>query len=296
MVAHGSQEKKLFAGGSPLCAGCMASLGLKLALQALGKNTIVVNTSGCLTLLSVYPNSPMRVPWIHVAIENGGAVASGIYAAYKQIGKHVNILVYAGDGATYDIGLQSLSGAVERGDDFIYVCYNNQSFSNTGVQQSSATPFGASTKTTPPGKNNPMGNLFKQKSMAKIMAAHEIPYVATATVAFPYDYMQKLKKASAIHGPKFIDLLTPCPTGWGFDPGKGIEIGKLAVQTGMWPLFEVERGKFRLTHMPNKLRPVKDYLLRQKRFKHLKEKQINRIQEIVKDKWKKLLEGKFFEV
>ncbi len=289
-------EKKLFAGGSPLCAGCMASLGLKLALQTLGKNTIVVNSSGCLTLLSVYPNSPMRVPWIHVAIENGGAVASGIYAAYKQMGRNVNILVYAGDGATYDIGLQSLSGACDRGDDFIYVCYNNQSFSNTGVQQSGATPLGANTTTTPPGKNNPIGNIFKRKPLSKIIASHGIPYVATATTAFPGDYMKKLRKASAIHGPKFIDLLTPCPTGWGFSSDKGTEIGKLAVQTGVWPLFEIENGKFRLTHIPNKLRPVKDYFSKQKRFKHLKEKQINRIQEIIKENWKKLVSGRFFEM
>jgi len=287
--------KELFTGGSPLCAGCMSSLGLKLALKALGKNTIVINASGCLTLLGVYPNSPMKVPFIHVAIENAGAVATGIYSAYKQKKRHVNILVYAGDGATYDIGFQSLSSACDRRDDFIYVCYNNQAFSNTGVQQSGATPFGAATKTTPPGKKNEMGNLFQRKPMEKIMAAHGIPYVATACVSFPQDYMEKLKKAAHIAGPKFIDLLCPCPTGWGFPSSDGIEIGKLAVQTGAWPLYEIERGKVKINYVPKKLRPIEDYLSRQKRFRHLKPKHIKMIQRIIKERWDKLLEGKVID-
>jgi len=286
--------KELFTGGSPLCAGCMSSLGLKLALKALGKNTIVINASGCLTLLSVYPCSPMRVPFIHVAIENSGAVATGICSAYKQKKEHVNVLVYVGDGATYDIGLQSLSGACDRRDDFIYVCYNNQAFMNTGIQQSSATPLGATTTTTPSGKENEMGNLFERKPMERIMAAHGIPYVATACVSFPNDYMEKLKKAAHIAGPKFIDLLCPCPTGWGFDSSEGIEIGKLAVETGLWPLYEIERGKLKITHKPDKLIPVEDYFIRQKRFKHLKPKQIKMIQKNVKENWKELLKGDFY--
>ena len=286
--------KELFTGGSPLCSGCMASLGLKLALKTLGKNTIVVNASGCLTLLTVYPNSPLRVPFIHVAIENCGAVATGIYSAYKQKKEHVNILIYAGDGATYDIGLQSLSGACDRRDDFIYVCYNNEVFGNTGAQQSSATPLGASTKTTPPGKENKMGNLFQRKPIERIMAAHGIPYVATACVSFPNDFMEKLRKASHIVGPKFIDLLCPCPTGWGFKPDEGIDIGKLAVQTGAWPLYEIERGKLKITHKVDKLRPVEDYLSKQKRFKHLKEKQVKMIQKILRERWEELLKGDFY--
>ncbi|UCG95730.1 MAG: pyruvate synthase subunit beta [archaeon] len=285
---------ELFTGGSPLCAGCMASLGLKLALKALGRNTIVVNASGCLTLLSVYPDSPLKVPFIHVAIENSGAVATGIYSAYKQKGEQVNILIYAGDGATYDIGLQSLSGACDRRDDFIYVCYNNQAFGNTGVQQSGATPMGAITKTTPYGKENKMGNLFQRKPMERIIAAHGIPYVATACVSFPNDYMEKLKKASHITGPKFIDLLCPCPTGWGFKSQEGIDIGRLAVHTGMWPLYEIERGKMRITQKPKKLRSVKDYLSKQKRFQHLKESQIRMLQDMVRERWKELLKGDFY--
>lgn len=285
---------ELFTGGSPLCAGCMSSLGLKLALEALGKKTIVINASGCMTLLTIHPCSPMRVPFIHVAIENSGAVATGIYSAYRQKDEHVNILVYAGDGATYDIGLQSLSGACDRGDDFIYVCYNNQAFGNTGVQQSGATPFGATTTTTPCGNENKVGNLFQRKSMERIMAAHGIPYVATACVSFPDDYQEKLRKASHIVGPKFIDLLCPCPTGWGFNPSEGIEIGKLAVQTGMWPLYEIERGKLRVTCKPSKLRPVKDYFSKQKRFGHLNERQTEMIQKFVDEKWKELAKGDFY--
>ncbi len=286
--------KELFTGGSPLCAGCMSSLGLKMALKTLGKRTIVINASGCLTLLSVYPYSPMRVPFIHVAIENAAAVATGIHAAYRQKGEHVNILVYAGDGATYDIGLQSLSGACDRGDDFMYVCYNNQAFMNTGIQQSGATPLGARTTTTPCGKENPMGNLFQRKPMERIMAAHGIPYVATACVSYPEDYAEKLKKAAHISGPKFIDLLCPCPTGWGFNPDEGIEIGRLAVQTGLWPLYEIERGKLRVTSKPKKLRPVRDYFTRQKRYRHLNEKQTKTIQKIVRHRWEELLEGDFY--
>ena len=286
--------KELFSGGSPLCAGCMSSLGLKLALQTLGKNTIVVNASGCLSLLTVYPNSPMKVPFIHVAIENAAAVATGIYSAYKHKDEHVNILIYAGDGATYDIGFQSLSGACDRRDDFIYVCYNNQAFSNTGVQQSGATPLGARTTTTPPGEKNSMGNLFQRKPMERIIAAHGVPYVATACVAFPDDYTEKLRKAAHISGPKFIDLLCPCPTGWGFNPKDGVEIGKLAVQTGAWPLYEIEHGKLKITQKPSKLRPVKDYFSKQKRFKHLSEKQIDMIQEVVEKRWEELEEGDFY--
>ncbi len=286
--------EELFTGGSPLCSGCMSSLGLKIALETLGKNTIVVNSSGCLTLLSVYPNSPMRVPFIHVAIENAGAVASGIYSAYKQKGEHVNILIYAGDGATYDIGFQSLSGACDRRDDFLYVCYNNQAFMNTGIQQSSATPLGAATKTTPSGEENKMGNLFQRKPIERIIAAHGVPYVATACVSFPEDYKNKLEKAMNIVGPKFIDLLCPCPTGWGFKPQDGIDIGKRAVQTGLWPLYEIENNKLKITHKPNKLRPVEDYFSLQKRYRHLGSEQKKTIQNVVNHRWKELLKGDFY--
>jgi pyruvate ferredoxin oxidoreductase beta subunit len=283
-------------GGGPLCMGCPATLGLKFALQALGKNTIVINTSGCMTLYVTYPFTPLKTPWIHNAIENAGATATGIYSALKQLKKEkrVTILAYAGDGATYDIGLQSLSSSLSRGDKFIYVCYNNQCFSNTGVQHSSATPFGALTSTTPAGREAPLGNVWHRKPMVKIVASHGIGYAATASVGFPLDFMNKLRIAKA-NQPAFIDLLCPCPPGWRFDHSKTIEIGRLAVLTGAWPLYEIENKKFRLTFKPAKLRPIKDYLSLQGRFKHLKKKDIERIQDWVNRQWDLLVKGKYWE-
>ena len=284
------KKESLTVGGSPLCAGCPASLGLKLALQALGKNTIVINASGCMTLYVTYPYMPLKTPWIHLAIENAAAGASGIRAALKQRRKkNINVICYAGDGATYDIGFQSLSSAVERGDKFIYICYNNQSFSNTGVQKSGATPEKAYTTTTP------KGNPFKRKPLVKIMAAHGMPYTATACVSFPMDYMKKLRKASKINGPSFIDLLCPCPTGWGFHSSRMVEVGKLAVLTGAWPLYEIENGKFKLTYTPAKLLPVERYLSLQYRFKHLDKKEINEIQRKINEEWFLLEKGKYWE-
>ncbi|HDD72632.1 MAG TPA: pyruvate synthase subunit beta [Candidatus Aenigmarchaeota archaeon] len=290
-------KQELVVGGGPLCMGCSAALGLKLALKALGKNTIVINASGCMTLFATYPYMPTKVPWLHIAIENAAAGATGIKAALKQLkkGRNVNILCYAGDGATYDIGLQALSGACERRDDFIYVCYNNQSFSNTGVQMSSATPPGAYTTTTYPSRKNPLGNTLIRKSLIKIMAAHGIPYAATACISFPLDYMRKLQKAARIEGPKVIDLLCPCPTGWGFDPSKAIEVGNLAVRTGAWPLYEIENGKFNLTFKTINLLPIKRYFSMQRRFHHLGERQIAEIQAMVKKEWDMLLQGRFWE-
>lgn len=241
--------------------------------------------------MPTYPLTPFKVPWIHVAIENAGAVASGLWRAFKVKRKtNVNIVPYVGDGATYDIGFQALSGAIDRGDHFIYVCYNNESFGNTGVQKSSATPFGAWTSITP--KGNPM----TKKSITKIIAAHDCPYVATACVSYPIDFMKKLQKAAKIRGPKFIDLLTPCQPGWGYDPSQMVNVGKLAVETGAWPLYEIENGQFRLTKSYDKLKPVKEYLKVQGRFEHLSEASLNKIQFRIDQRWDKLVEGKFWEV
>jgi len=289
-------KEEWLVGGSSACQGCGSVLGLKLTLKALGKNTIVINASGCMTLLPTYPLTPFKVPWIHVAIENSGAVASGTWRALKMKGQtDVNVVIYAGDGATYDIGLQALSGALERGDNFIYVCYNNQSFGNTGIQRSSATPYGAYTTTTPVGKLSPVGNPKERKDLTKIVAAHDIPYVATACVAYPIDYMRKLQKATKIKGPKFINLLTPCQPGWGFETYNTINTGKLAVETGMWPLFEIENGQFRLTMSREKLKPIEEYLKTQVRFKHLEKKDIMLMQQRINEVWRKLLKGEFWE-
>ncbi|MFQ6010346.1 MAG: thiamine pyrophosphate-dependent enzyme [Candidatus Aenigmatarchaeota archaeon] len=282
-------EEHLVTGGHGLCAGCGPSIGLKLALAVLGKNTFVINSAGCFTLQPTYPYTPFKVPWIHLAIENGGAAAVGICSALKALKKKATVLAYIGDGATYDIGLQSLSNALEHGHDFIYICYDNQNFANTGHQMDSATPKLTWTETTP------KGNPFWRKPINKIVAAHGIPYVATASVGFPVDYINKLEKAKRIRGPKFINLLSPCQPGWKVDPSLTVEAGKLAVECGAWPLYEIEDGKFRLTYKPEKLKPVKEYLKIQGRYRHLKEKDIRKIQEWVNEEWRQLSAGNFWE-
>lgn len=288
-------KEELVVGGAPLCSGCPASLGLRLAMKALGKNTIIINASGCMTLFTTFPSMPTKVPWLHVAIENAAAAATGVRAGLEQLGRNrgVQILCFAGDGATYDIGFQSLSGAVTRGDDFIYVCYNNNSFSNTGVQMSSATPIGAYTTTTPMKEG--LANMLRRKPMAKIIAAHGAPYVAQASISNGMDYIKKLQKAAGIPGPKFIDLLAPCPTGWGFDASKTVAVGELAIRTGAWPLYEIENGKFRLNHNPSKLLPIREYLKTQRRFDGISGKVVREIQGMIDREWELFRAGKYWE-
>jgi pyruvate ferredoxin oxidoreductase beta subunit len=289
-------KEELVVGGAPLCAGCPGSLGLKLALKALGKKTIVVNASGCMTLFTTFPNMPTRVPWIHIAIENAAAAATGIRAALEQLGRNkgVQVLCFVGDGAAYDIGFQALSGAVTRGDDLIFVCYNNNSFSNTGVQMSSATPYGAFTSTTPVSRTG-SANMFRRKPLAKIIAAHGAPYVAQACISDAMDYMKKVQKAASIPGPKYIDLLAPCPTGWGFDHSKTVGVGELAIRTGAWPLYEVESGTFKLNYRPRKLLPIQEYLKTQRRFRGISREVVAEIQGLVNKEWNLLLQGKYWQ-
>lgn len=288
-------DTDLVEGGSSLCAGCPADLGIKLAMKALGKEYIIVNASGCMTLFVTYPFMPVKVPWIHNAIENAASTAAGICAALKQLRRKDKVVCFVGDGATYDIGFQALSSAAERGDDFIYICYNNQSFGNTGVQMSSATPIGTYTRTTPSGIKSKAGNPYFRKPIVKIMASHGIPYAATACVSYPVDFMQKLQKAMEIQGLRFIDLLCPCPTGWVFDNSKTISVGEMAVLTGAWPLYEIENGRFRLTFDPGKLRPIADYLKMQRRFSHLRKEDTARIHDYVTREWALLKKGRYFE-
>lgn len=290
-------KEDLLIGGPPTCAGCGAELGQKLVLKALGKNTIIINTSGCMTLTPIYPFTPFKVPWVHVAIETGGSAATGILMGLRaqKKDKNVNIVVYAGDGASYDVGFESLSGMAARRENVIYICYNNSSFGNTGFQWSTSTPTGSMTTTTPPGKKQPIGNIMPRKNLAKIMAAHDIPYVATAAIGYPLDFINKLRKASEIKGPKFIDLLTTCPTGWGTDPSESIEINQLMVQAGLWPVYEYENKELKITIEP-KFIPVERALLRQRRFKHLKKEHIKKIQEMVNKEWKLIRQGKYMEV
>lgn len=259
-------------GGHVACQGCSASLGLRLALKVLGKDTVVINGSGCMTLLPVYPTTPLLVPWLHLAIENTGAAGTALYYALRRKNIKANILGYAGDGATYDIGLQSLSGAAEKNIDMIYICYNNQSFGNTGHQRASSTPRASYTTTTPVGK------VEVAKDMPAIMAAHRIPYVATACPAFPAE----------VKGLAYIDLLVPCPVGWGFDPSEGINIGRLAVRTGIWKLYEITDGRVNLTYIPKKRREVSEYLRAQGRFSHLSDDDIEGVQAEVDREWGEL--------
>lgn len=284
-------SKNLVTGGHSLCSGCGPAIGQRLALQALGPKTIMINCAGCLTLVPTYPFTSYKIPWIFEAIENGAATAIGIRAALRALkkGDDWNVLAYIGDGASYDIGFQSLSHLVERGDNVIYVVYNNQNFANTGHQMSAATPKKALTTSTP------LGNPFWRKPLTKIIAAHGNVYVATASVGYPLDFMNKLKKASKMKGPKVIDLLCPCQPGWDHSSEKTIKIAKLGVDTGAWPLYEVENGKFKLNHRPEKLKPVKEYISLQRRFKHLKEKDIKEIQSWVDEEWKQLSAGNFWE-
>lgn len=275
-------KEELLAPGHRGCAGCGATLGVRLALKALGKNTIAVSATGCLEVITTpYPETAWEIPWIHVAFENAAAVASGIERALKAKGKKdINVVAFAGDGGTADIGMQALSGAMERGHNIIYICYDNEAYMNTGIQRSGATPYGASTTTSPPGKKS-FGEDRPKKNMPFIMAAHGVPYVATASISYPEDFMKKVKKAKETEGPAYIHLHQPCTTGWGFDPSKTIEIGRLAVETGAWLLYEIEEGEFRITYRPIQRKPVTEYLEAQRRFKHLKEKEKAKIQEYI---------------
>ena len=278
----GIDEKEYLAPGHRACAGCGATIAVRLALKALGENTIAVSATGCLEVVtSPYPETAWEIPWIHVAFENASAVASGVEGALKAQGKEdTNIIVIGGDGGTTDIGMQSLSGAMERKQNIIYLCYDNEAYMNTGIQRSSATPFGASTTTSPAGKQS-FGEDLQKKNMASIMVAHGVPYVATASIAHPHDLMAKVKKASEIPGPAYIHVLQPCATGWGYSPDKTIKLGKLAVDTHTWLLYEAVNGEINVTVKPKEKLPVVEYLKMQKRFKHLDEEHVSMIQDFV---------------
>ncbi|MCQ2964108.1 MAG: pyruvate synthase subunit beta [archaeon] len=275
-------QEELLAPGHRGCAGCGASIGVRLALKALGRNTVAISATGCLEVMTTpYPETAWEIPWVHVAFENAAAVASGVERALKAQGKEdVNIVAFGGDGGTTDIGMQALSGAMERGHNLTYVCYDNEAYMNTGIQRSSSTPFGASTTTSPAGKQS-FGEDRPKKNMAFIMAAHGVPYVATASIAYPEDFMKKVKKAAETDGPAYIHLNQPCTTGWGFKPENTIQLGRLAVESGAWGLFEIENGEFKVTYRPQNRKPVKEYLSAQKRFRHLTDVEIDQIQEFV---------------
>lgn len=290
-------KKQYMTGGTFACSGCNAIWGERLVLMALGKNTIMINSAGCMTLTATYPFTPYKIPWVHGAIENAAAIGSGIYRGLKAQNKHknINIVPYAGDGASYDIGLQAISGAVDRKEHMIYICYNNGNFANTGHQRSSATQYGARTSTTPIGAKNKIGNILPRKHLSKMLAIQGAPYVATASTSNPLDLINKLNKAKKIQGFKFIDLLTPCIPGWGINENQGYKAGGLMVDSCVWPLYEIENGKFNLTYKPKKKIPIKTALTFQKRFKHLSQTELNKIQRQIDKEWKLLLKGKYYQ-
>jgi len=290
-------QKEYFAPGHRACQGCAEVLAVRLVAKALGRNVIVSNATGCMEIVSSpLPFTSWRVPWFHVAFENTAAVASGVEAGLKILmrkgripRKKIVSLAMAGDGGTADIGLQALSGALERGHDFIYICTDNEAYMNTGIQRSSSTPFGASTTTSPAGKVQ-MGQITWKKNMAAIAAAHSVPYVATACPSYPIDLIQKVKKAAHIEGPAYIHVLSVCPTGWRSAPELSIKLGRLAAETGIFPLYEVEHGTYRLNIDFPQLKPVKEYIRLQGRFRHLTDEMIEEIQKRVDHEYGQLRE------
>ncbi len=290
-------KKETFAPGHRACIGCGEALAVRLTCKALGQNVIIVNATGCIEIVSSQlPYTSWRVPWIHTLFENTAAVASGIEAGLKVMAKKgkqttqgVGVVAMAGDGGTSDIGLQALSGALERGHNFLYICFDNEAYMNTGIQRSSATPFGASTTTSPAGKIS-IGQVTWKKNMPAIAAAHNIPYVATACPSYPFDLMAKVKKGIETSGPAYIHILSVCPTGWRCPTDLTVRIGRLAVETGVFPLYEVENGEYTLNFKFPQLRPITDYMKLQGRFRHLSEKTIKEIQHRVDKEYTKLVE------
>ncbi len=277
--------------GHSACPGCAATLVMRYMLKGLGPNTIVTVPACCWTVIGTpFPTTAIDVPMVDCAFEATGASVSGLRAAADALGmKDVTILGFAGDGGTADIGLQALSGMIERGTDGIYVMYDNEAYMNTGIQRSGATPRGAWTSTTPVDERS-RGKGEVKKDIMAIIAAHQPAYAATVNVAFPEDFLKKVLKAKDIHGPRFFHAFSPCPPGWKYPPEKTIAIGRLATDTNVFPLYEIEAGKYRITRKLGAAKPVDRYLKAQGRFSHLTAGEISTIQADVDSRWKRLLE------
>ena len=297
-----TQNEDLLAGGHRACAGCTGSNILRQIMLTAGPNTVVGGATGCMEVVTtIFPYTAWKTPFIHSAFENCAATISGVETAYRSLKKHgelpverdhVNFIAFGGDGGTYDIGLQSLSGAMERGHNMLYVCYDNEAYMNTGIQRSSATPLGAHTSTAPAGSVK-QGKEQNRKDLTRIMVAHNIPYVAQTTPYHWKDLATKVEKALACDGPAFLNILMPCTVGWHFDTAIGIELAKEAVEANFWPLFEVENGKYTINHKPKERAPIVDWMKKQGRFKHLfkpgNEHLLEASQKHVDDEWEKLL-------
>ena len=280
--------KKFWFPGHRACMGCGVALAARLVTETLGENTIIVNATGCLEVFSTaYPYSSWGVPWLHSLFENAASVASGVYLAFKHQGKdkEVTVVAQGGDGAFADIGFGAISGAWERGHPILYICYDNEAYMNTGIQRSGLTPFSASTRTSPVGRQS-FGNPTQKKDLVALALAHNLRYVATATVAYPKDLKEKVRRAKE-KKPAFLHILSPCPLGWEFSPDQTIRIARLAVQTCLFPLLEYEDGRLISVKKIGKPVPVTEYLKAQGRFAHLwdggvKEHLITQIEEIAR--------------
>ena len=264
-------------GGHALCQGCGVPMVVRTVVDSIETPVVVVSATGCLEVATTrFPTTAWNVPWLHVAFENAAAVASGVETAYRALAKRgalpqegpLTFVVFAGDGGTYDIGLQALSGALERGHRFVFVCYDNEAYMNTGVQRSGATPFAASTTTSPAGVAS-LGKAQQRKDLTAIAIAHHVPYVAQAASVHWHDLSAKAEKAAKADGSAFLNVLTNCPVGWGHEPRAAFELMNAAVDTCFWPLYEVVEGRYRLTYEPARRRPIEDWLRGQKRFAHL---------------------------
>jgi pyruvate ferredoxin oxidoreductase beta subunit len=285
----GLPESEHLASGHTACAGCGAPAVVRTVLKVAGKDTIVCNATGCLEVFTTpHPRTAWKVPWIHSAFENAAAVASGVDAGLKSLKKrdNTNLVVFGGDGATFDIGFGAISGAFERRERLLYVCYDNEAYMNTGIQRSGATPKYADTTTTPAGKVI-HGKKEFSKPLPFILAAHGA-YVATANIAFLQDLAAKVKKALAFDGPSYIQVFSSCPTGWKHPTDMGVEIAKLAFNTNAHPLYEIEDGVLKISKKPTKFVPVEEYLGKQGRFRHVKPEEIRDVQEHINANWERL--------
>lgn len=293
-----AKQKDLFTGGHRACAGCGAAIVARQVLMAAGPDTVVASATGCLEVVStIFPYTAWTTPFVHSAFENAAASISGVESLYKswvrqgKYNKKLNFIAFGGDGGTYDIGLQSLSGAMERGHNILYVCYNNEAYMNTGVQRSGATPKGADTTTAPVGKVKKGKEQFR-KDLTEIMVAHKIPYVAQSVVGNWRDLTSKVEKALSIEGPKFINVFQPCRLGWAYDPEMTCEMGRLSVETCVWPLYEVTNGQYKVSK-PKEKKPIAEWLKLQGRFRHLLKPEnkplLDSIQAMTDKNWEDLL-------
>jgi len=271
-----SKREDLLSPGHRACAGCAATIIARQVLLAAGKDIVVGCATGCLEVVTtIFPYTAWRVPYIHNAFENVASTISGVEAAYKslkrlaKVKRRMHFIAFGGDGGTYDIGLQALSGAAERGHRMLYICYDNEAYMNTGIQRSGATPYGAETSTCPVGEVMP-GKPQYPKDMTRIMVAHRIPYVAQASPSHWNDLITKVEKALSKKGPSFINVISPCHRGWRYPMEKTIQIARLAVDTCFWPLYEVDEGKWRITYKPKEKLPLKEFTKLQGRFAHFK--------------------------